>query len=437
MVALYGLTSTAIWYQSRSTSRSFAVLSLKTEAEAIASYLASSRRIDPPELAEPEHSALPLWIRILEEGQVVGATPGIPDLPVAAGLPDLRSTDQVRYLESPMPLAVVQHEVGGRRPGMIVEAVGSLVDLRRRERKLGLGLLLGGLAVLPLAGLGGRWLAGRTLRSLDSLVGSIRRIESGSPGSRLTLPPSSFEEVAIVANAFNDLLERLQATLEGMRRFTADASHEIRNPLSVLRTGLEVALRRPRAPEEYQLLLRQNLREIERLDAVVEGLLALARQEPGSGVALARAPLDFSGLLTQTLESFAVVAAERGVTLDGGIPRGLRVEGDERLLRLVTFNLLDNALKHSPEGSSVRLRLTSVEGQLALRVSDQGPGVPEDERPRLFDRYFRGRDASTRGGTGGLGLSVVRWVVEAHGGTVRLVPDPPGTTFEVLLPALV
>lgn len=319
---------------------------------------------------------------------------------------------------------------------MVVEAVGSIADLRNRARRLGTGLFLGGLAVLPLAGYGGRWLAARTLRSLEALVGSIRRIDSSCPSSRLTLPPSSFEEVAIVANAFNDLLERLQATLEGMRRFTADASHEIRNPLSVLRTGLEVALRRPRTSEEYQLLLRQNLREIERLDAVVEGLLALARQEPGSGVALARVALDFSALLTQTLESFAVVAAERGVELDAGIPRGLLLEGDERLLRLVAFNLLDNALKHSPEGGRVGLRLTPVEGQLVLRVSDQGPGIPEDERPYLFDRYFRGRDASARGGTGGLGLSVVRWVVEAHGGTVRLVPDQPGTTFEVLLPAL-
>lgn len=434
-MALYGVTSTALWLQSRATARGFAVLTLKSEAEAVAAYLAASQRMDAPELAKPEHSALQLWIRVIDGREIVAATPGIPDLPVETRLPAGASVDFVRYVSGPRPLAVVQHAVGGRRAGMVVEAVGSLAPLLRRERKLGLGLLLGGLGVIPVAVLGGRWLAGRTLRSLEALVGSIRRLDTRRPDQRLELPAAAFDEVETVAAAFNDLLARLQATFAGMRRFTADASHEIRNPLSVLRTGLEVALRRPRSPEEYQELLRQNLREIERLQAVVEGLLALARQEPGREVSLARARLDLSSLITQVLENFAVVAAERRLVLDARVPRGLALEGDAGLLRLVVFNLLDNAIKHSPEGGRVVVAVALGEGSLRLRVSDEGPGIPPTERPHLFERYFRGGRTAAQGGTGGLGLSVVQWVAEAHGGSARLVGDEPGATFEVVLPA--
>jgi len=433
-VALYGVTSTALWLQSRATARGFAVLTLKNEAEAVAGYLAASRRMDAPELAEPEHSALQLWIRVIDGDQIVAATPGIPQLPVEPHPPSGDSVDFVRYVSGPVPLAIVQHDVGGRRAGMVVEAVGSLEPLRRRERKLGIGLLLGGLGVIPIAALGGRWLAGRALRSLEALVRSIRRLDTRRPDQRLELPRTAFDEVETVAAAFNDLLARLQATFEGMRRFTADASHEIRNPLSVLRTGLEVALRRPRSAEEYQELLRQNLREIERLQAVVEGLLALARQEPGREVSLVRTRLDLSTLLTQSLESFAIVAAERRVVLDARIPRGLALDGDAGLLRLIVFNLLDNAIKHSPEGGRVLVVAAPEEGALRFRVSDEGPGIPPAERPHLFERYFRGGRTAAQGGTGGLGLSVVQWVAEAHGGSVRLVEDEPGATFEVLLP---
>jgi signal transduction histidine kinase len=248
------------------------------------------------------------------------------------------------------------------------------------------------------------------------------------------VPPNAVEEVATLATSFNDVLARLEASVVAMRRFTADASHEIRNPLSVLRTGLEVALRRERAPEEYRTLLRENLQEIERLQATLEGLLALARSEPGQPPPLQRQPVDLSTLAEETCVRFQAVAGELGSRLTTAIVPGLTATGDARLLRLVLFNLIDNAFKHGPEGGEIALELGRHDGLLRLRVTSGGAPIAAELRERIFDRYVRGgtqRDS----GVGGLGLSVVRWVAEAHGGAARLAPGDAGNCFEVTLPA--
>jgi signal transduction histidine kinase len=297
------------------------------------------------------------------------------------------------------------------------------------------GLLLVGLVVIPIAALGGRLLAARALRPVDSLVAAIRTVDPERMGQRLTVPAGSAAEVAALAGAFDDLLDRLQASIESTRRFTADASHELRNPLSVLRTGLEVALRRPRPAEEYRDLLRRSLEEIQRVQSVVEGLLALARDAPGQLEPLEPQPVDLSDLVAQTAAAFAAVAGEAQVTIEQSVPAGLTVPGDPALLRLLVFNLLDNAIRHSPEGGTVALRAEEREDGVRLLVEDGGPGVAAADRERLFGRFYRA-DRSPDGGVGGLGLSVVRWVAERHGGLVRLLDREGGAAFEVLLPAM-
>ncbi|MFI5185055.1 MAG: sensor histidine kinase, partial [Vicinamibacteria bacterium] len=230
-----------------------------------------------------------------------------------------------------------------------------------------------------------------------------------------------------------DLLGRLEASVELMQRFTADASHEIRNPLTVIRTGLEVALRRPRPPEAYRALMEENLQEIRRLQAVLEGLLALAREVPGSQYPVAKAPVDFSRLLEQTVDTFSTEAAERGILIEEDIEPGLVLEGDAQLLRLVAFNLIDNAIKHSPAEETVHVKALAREHEIELVVADGGPGVAVGSREHLFQRFFRA--AQTPGtGVGGLGLSVVWWVTELHSGRVRLLDTERGATFEVVLP---
>jgi two-component system OmpR family sensor kinase len=375
-----------------------------------------------------------MWLRVTRNGTVLAQTPGTPRLPPPPERAGERPVVEVSFLPTTPAYAVVRHEVGGRVPGLWVEAIGSMEPLQRSKRRLGTGLFLAGLVIIPLAALGGRRLSQRALRPIGDLVEAIRGLDPDRREGRLQLPDSVVEEVAVLSRAFNVLIGRLEDGVERMRRFTADASHEIRNPLTVLRTGLEITLRRERTIGEYQELLRENLQEIDRLHAVVEGVLLLARDVPGSELRLASAPVDLGEVVRAAIAFFTESAAERGVGIDTQVEPELVVSGDAGLLRLVVFNLLDNALKHSPKGEALRVETHRQGDRAVLVVADRGPGVRPEDRDRVFERFFRGGPASGSG-VGGLGLSVVRWVAEAHGGSARLLDTERGAAFEVTLPA--
>jgi signal transduction histidine kinase len=437
LVVLYGTVALGLWASTRERGRQYAVLTLKSEAETVAAYVADTGRFDAPELAEPELDPFPIWIRLVSGPEIVAATPGAPDVPAAS---PAETTEQI-YLRPPgaaKPVLVVRHAVGGRgrriRGDLAVEAIGDLSALRRTEQRLAHGLLLLGLVILPLAALGGRLLARQALRPLAGLVGEIEGLTAGGLDRRLGIPPRAVAEVTTLAASFNDVLSRLETSIVAMRRFTADASHEIRNPLSVMRTGIEVALRRERDADEYRRLLEENLHEIVHLQATLEGLLALARSEPGQPPPVQRLPVDLSALAHEACGRFEAVAAELGSPLAAEIAPGLALVGDPNLLRLALFNLLDNAFKHGPAGEPVRLAAERRDGDVRLTVVNGGAPIPPELRERIFERFVRGA-AERRDGAGGLGLSVVRWVAEAHGGTVRLLDAEAGTCFEVTLPA--
>jgi len=435
-VLLYGVVAGGLWLTSRERGRDFALLSLKTEAESVALYVATTGRLDPPELTEAEAHPFPIWIRVSDGRAVVASTPGAPQVPTGAPI----GTDEARYQRaSPAaePYLVMRHLVGGgvRRDGrpLAVEAIGDLSSLRAGERRLGALLALLGVVVIPLATRGGRTLARRALQPIAGLVEEIRRLEPAHLEQRLTTPDGAVEEVAVLARGFNETLDRLEQSSVATRRFAADASHEIRNPLSVIRTGLEVALRRDRPPDEYRALLRENLEEIVHLQATLDGLLEVARATPAGGAPAQRERVDFSRLVAEALERFRAVAAERSVALTPDIAPALAVDGDPRLLRLLPFNLIDNALKHGPTGGGVRVEAGVDAEGVVLRVASDGAPVPPELRERIFERYVRG--GATRADIGGLGLAVVRRVAEAHGGAVRRLDTRQGNCFEVRLPA--
>ena len=434
LVLLYGVAATAIWMHSRTSDRQYAILTLKAEGEAVAGYLATTGRVDAPEFRAPEATPFPIWFRLLQEDRVLAQTPGSPVLPVKRTGP---TKHEVVTEWSPVirgPYLTLYHEVGGALQGAILQVIAPTASLELAQRRLAAVLFLIGLVVIPLAALGGRRLAQRALRPLDELVSGIHALDSSRLSDRLDLPAKVVDEVAVLAGAFNDLLERLEASVDTMRRFTADASHEVRNPLSVLRTGLEVALRRPREAEEYRALIEENLQEILRLQSILEGLLALAREVPGSPHVLAKAPVDFSRLLEDTAGTFTTVAAERGVRIEEHIEPDLVLEGDAQMLRLAAFNLIDNAIKHSPGGATVRITARAHDAEIELLVADQGPGVAPQDRERLFRRFFRA-DRASGPGIGGLGLNVVWWVTGIHGGRVRLLDTPRGAAFQIVLPS--
>lgn len=422
----------------RTNSRRELHVLLYSQAEALASYHAATGRLDFPELAGAEHEPRPVWLRVIENGRVVAATPGFPTgLPPAPADLDDEGEMEILSLPETGPLARVCHEVW-RRPGVRIEAISSARLLARSLERLGTALGLAPLLLVPLAALGGRLLATRALRPVDQLLASIDGIDTRSLANRLDIPPDIPQEIAQLAHDFNRLLGRVENANLAMRHFTADASHELRTPIAILRTSIEVALRRPRSPEEYQQLATRSLQEISRIQRTVESLLILARDAPDRAFQAPATPVDWSALVDSTLATVQPMARDRGVEIASRVAPGLSAQGDADLLGLAVLNLLDNAIKYTPAGKRVELVLERDGGVSRLVVADEGPGVAPDDRPHIFDRFYRGRPSPvTRGqraGGGGIGLAVVRWVLESHGGTARLLDRDRGAAFELELP---
>jgi signal transduction histidine kinase len=438
LVVLYGVIAIGIWASSYQNGRRYAVLSLKTETESVAAYVAIRGRLNAPELEQVEEEPFPIWLRVISGDDVLAATPDAPDL----GPRPPETTQEVLYLRpegATEPLLVVRHAVGGRGsrlgPDLFVEAIGDISSIRRDERLLATGLAVLGLVIIPLAAAGGRLLARRSLSPIGDLVREIGGLSGTATDRRLTVPDGAVAEVAVLADAFNGVLARLELSLETMRRFTEDASHEIRNPLSVLRTGLEVSLRRDRSAEEYRTVLRENLQEIDHLQAILEGLLALARSQGRRQIALQRERVDLGRLIQETRDRMAPVAEDRDAPIRVDLGADLALDGDPRILRLIVFNLLDNALKHGAEGEPIAVAAHRDDGRLRLTVTSSGKAIPEEQRDLVFERYYRVEGAGSRRDVGGLGLSVVRWAAESHGGQARLLDEAGRTTFEIVLPA--
>lgn len=429
-LALYAVACLIIvGFQSRQARQDLRYL-LYSEAEGLAAYLAADGGWDYPELiGEPgDETPEPVWLRVLQDSTgVVRETPGAPQVSLARSevvegalvvAPDAQGD---RY-------GVVTHDVWNR-PGLAVEAIARVERLDSRGRRLLVTLLLTGAILVPLATLAGRLVAALILRPMDHLLTEIRRAEPEGLGRLAVQGPIA--ETAELAAAFNQLLERVGEVVGRMQRFTEDASHELRTPLANLRTGIEVTLRRPRAAGEYEALLAELLLEIERLERVVEGLLALARERDHDPIANLE-PVPLTTVVDAARRTVAALLTARHQRLETRFDPDLVVRGDASLLGLLLINLIDNAIKHGPEGSVVSLEGRADGTNVVLVVRDQGPGVQASDRPWVFERRYQGGVRSTR--AGGIGLDLVRWVAQRHGGTVRLLEDQPGAAFEVTLP---
>ncbi len=299
-----------------------------------------------------------------------------------------------------------------------------------------LALLLGGGLLVVLAGLGALiwWAAGRVLRPLETITASARAITPDRLGHRIPVPDEADRETAQLAATLNTLLQRLEASFEEMRRFTASAAHELKTPLTVLRGHVDVALRRPRDADDYQETLGLVRRKIDHLIAMVGGLLTLARLDqsdpprPDERVDLAR-------LVRTKAQSFREAATEQGVTVHTEVSGPAPVCGQAEMLREVVVNLLDNAVKYTPEGH-IEVAVRRTGGTVVLTVKDTGVGMDGEERAQATDRFFRATSVNTTGIEGsGLGLSLVEQIVQWHGGALDIASTPgEGTTVTVRLP---
>ena len=292
--------------------------------------------------------------------------------------------------------------------------------------------------VLPLALLfagGGGWLlAQRALRPVDRMTEAARRISAEHLDERLDTTGSG-DELDRLAATLNDMLGRLDAAFRQVRQFSADASHELQTPLTILKGELEVALRAPRSPDEYQRVLASALEESERVARLVEGLLLLSRADAGV-LRMDRQPLDLAELVLEVGESARGLAEAQGVTLEFKSLAPVTIDGDRAHLRRLLLNLVDNGIKYTLARGRVTLTLQRDGKWAALHVADTGIGLAPEEQERVFQRFYRTPEAVAQGKEGsGLGLCIARSIAEAHGGRIHVESTPGrGSTFIVFLP---
>jgi len=295
-------------------------------------------------------------------------------------------------------------------------------------------LVLGLPLVVALAGVGGYILARRALVPIDDLASEAQRITADRLHQRLTAR-NERDEIGRLTGVINDTFARLESSFDQLRRFTADASHELRTPLAVVRGIGEAVVAERRTPDDYEEAIGSMLEEIDRMTHLVDTLLRLSHGDAGT-IRLSRQPLDLGQLARGVASSLAILAEERTqrVTLD--ITDGVVLAADRLVLREAITNVLDNAIKYGPAGSTVAIRVERLGELGVLAIADEGPGIPSEHRQRIFHRFFRVDEARSRDhGGAGLGLAIAKWAVDIHGGQITVDARPGGgSEFRILLP---
>jgi two-component system OmpR family sensor kinase len=415
----------------------------ETEAAAALAHPGQPIRVHEksPGTAAPSLPRLDKFIQIVTlDGQVIARSGnlGSARLPTPASLlVRLRRGERVfetldRFAEEPVRLLSIPVQVGGG--DYAIQVGGSLDDARAALGSARLLFLAMAATILAAVVLTGALLARNILRPIDRIVQRARLIGQSVFTGRLP-HPGTRDEMARLVETLNDMLGRMEQTFEAQRRFTADASHELRSPLSRLRAELEVTLRRPRERAEYEEALGSCLGEVERLSCLTEELLILARLDAGEREAVWQ-PVPLSPILDEAVRRFGTEARRRHVEVRVEAPAGLAVRVAPAAAGLVLSNVLDNALKFSPVGGQVRVGVAARDGVAVVAVSDAGPGIPEDEAPRLFERFYRGSAARSADVPGfGLGLAICRALVEGQGGSIGVANNPGGgATVSIRLP---
>jgi heavy metal sensor kinase len=316
-----------------------------------------------------------------------------------------------------------------------VEVAKSSEPLRARLRQLLGGLLVALPFAMAAAGFGGYLLARRALAPVADMAARARSITAERLSERLAVDPAS-GELAELATVFNATLGRLERSFEQLRRFTADASHELRTPLTAIRSVGEVSLREARDADAHRDAIGSILEEADRMAQLVDNLLMLSRADAGQ-VLLQRERVDLAVLARQVCMQLSVLAEEKGQALDVEGGDGATVIGDPLVIRRGLTNVVHNAVKYSPPGAPVRIRVRRTGPTAVMEVVDAGPGIPAEHAERVFERFYRVDPARSRatGGTG-LGLSIARWTMRAHGGDIELDrAGAGGCTFRLVLPA--
>jgi heavy metal sensor kinase len=332
-------------------------------------------------------------------------------------------------LDEPSRLLATPVERGGRGLVLVVGATreNNLETLSSFRDEL----LIAGPVALILATLAGYLLAGAALRPVERMRRRAAQISAETPGERLPVPETR-DEVQRLGQTLNEMLGRLESALARERDFVADAGHELRTPLALLRTELELALRHAESDTELREAVRRSAEEVDRLSQLADDLMLIAGSERGK-LPLRLEPVPTSELLASVARRFEWRAEEAGRSVQAVPTDGIRVRGDRIRLEQALGNLVDNSLRHG--GGRVRLEATQVDGVVELHVADEGAGFPPEFLEAAFERFSR-PDAARAGGGAGLGLAIVRTITDAHGGETHAANrERGGADVWLVLPA--
>jgi heavy metal sensor kinase len=363
------------------------------------------------------------------DGTLLVARWSLPDRPVFPGADNGVRTWTV---SRPHRFRVVAASAPPVPPQFVIVTAASWDELTDDRNTIARSLILVFPAALIVAAAGAWWVAGRALKPAVAMADQARHITDQSSGDRLTVLRN--DELGQLATAFNGLLDRLDAALDSRRRFLADASHELRTPVSIARTAADVALsRESRSEAEYRDSLTVVSEQMKRLGRMVADMLLMARTDAADWP-LTRNDFYLDDLVTEVERAGRLLAADRSIAVDATCPPDLQYHGDEGLLRQMLLNLVENAVRHSPTGGAVNVTADVGAREIDVSIHDTGAGISAADRDRIFDRFVR-IDPSGNGNGLGLGLAIARRIARAHGGDLHLAATGPGgTTFRVTLP---
>lgn len=355
------------------------------------------------------------------------------DVPV----PARASYSAYNVMSVDLPLRVLVREMSAGGETYRIQVAAPMDDFYEAIDRFKWMVLLLSPLILVVASAAGYWLSGRALAPVDKITRAAQEINSNNLAKRLDVPRSG-DELQRLSQTLNLMLHRLEASFNRITQFTADASHELRTPLALMRTTTEVSLRTSQTVAEYREAQKEILAELEKTSSLVEKLMLLARADAGME-AMQRAPINVAECLRDACEDGKVLAEAKQLKfVEDFDTQRLFVEGDLHALHRLFLVLIDNAVKYTPTGGSVSVKLTQINGSGIAEFQDTGIGISAEDLPHIFDRFYRADKARSRefGGVG-LGLAIARWVVQAHLGSIEVQSTPgAGSIFRVHLPLL-
>ncbi len=429
MALTMALAGAAVWWSVRQSI-------LETVDKGLRSGLFAAKRLAketgsdslPEELGEQASSAGTQYRLADSQGHWRYRSPGTADWPTPAALPAAATFETIRANGHRFRLLSAPVGTGILQVAAPLEEFDEMLDQFTWTAALLLPVML------LMASAGGYWMSGRALLPMEQITRTAEDISARNLSRRLPTDGPG-DELDRLSTTLNRMFARLEEAFLRMSRFTADASHELRTPVAIIRTTAELSLSKPRGVAEYVGALERVQRESERTTGLLDNLMTLARGDSDDGGIELQA-LDLASLVRETCSEVRVLADASRLRMETALPESCWIAGDSAALRRPLLILLDNAIKYTPAGGRIAVSLVQEHGHATLSVEDTGIGIGPDDLPHIFERFYRAStDRSRSTGGVGLGLSIARWIITRHAGEISVESTPgKGSVFHVRFP---